>query len=81
MPTPSTSVKLVPVKNLEELSVGDLIVFRKRLYQISRFPEQNNPDNPSLEMKVLWGEPCDTKSGWRALSTLSKEGAFKLVIE
>lgn len=79
MPQPS-SVTLMPIKSLEGLVVGDLIVFRKRLYKILSFPKQNNPESPSIQLDLVWGEPDDTKQGWRYVSTLVADGALKLTI-
>lgn len=79
MPQP-TSVTLVPIKSLEGLGVEDLIVFRGRLCKILSFPKQNNSEDPSVQLGVVWGKADDTKEGWRYLSTLVADGALKLVI-
>ena len=76
---PPSTITLEPVQNFGLLKVDDLIVFRKRLYKIIRLAGDNS-ENPSIQLEVVWGDPDDTITGWRALSTLTKECAFKVVI-
>lgn len=84
MPQP-TSVSLVPVHSFRALEVGELIIFRKRICQICQLlPKEEaklDPTSDSVRLEVIWGKPDDAPTGWRALNTLVKEGAFKLIIQ
>jgi hypothetical protein len=75
----STSVTLVPIQTLDDLNKDDIIIFRKRLCQVAEL-SLHNPENLSVRLTVISGEPDDAKTGWRVLSTLTKENAFKLVV-
>jgi hypothetical protein len=73
-----TSVTLVPVNDFYSLNVGDLIVFKQRLYKICEVLPKPDPANNSVRLEVLSGEPDDASTGWRAFTTLTKNYALKL---